>query len=735
MLTYHDSSSWHSAPETWQSISFVTHSTRSTRRAGGGGTTTGSTTANTTIQAASSTASTSNAGGPSPGASFASFGDTGSTTSNAGGSTSTAYTRSTVPFSFTTSDSGIGLQSLTDTTSTRTASIAWPSTYTTTTALGTYPDTTETTTRTAATSVTGTRNESYYETTTGAEISSTETFLSFGASVSTQSHKFPALAATVIVPDASSGPLFNDAIVWVPTVTNTTADTTISLFPDLFSTTASGNQTVTVGWSGRILQSSTVWLTYSLSTDVSTITQTTTGTASTITGTQTSTEGVASLDGAPWNSTEAPETSTIWIGSVTGSSTYTAPGPVTLTDYTYTRQSTSWDAFSNVETVATTVTLFVAPFFTTTWNTWQRSLTASSTFSYPRSTTTASLFQSFSTNSREIGTTSISLDEWQELTTTTSWTSWDHKTNAVLNGNFTTSAAGGGTTSNTTSIVAQTYNRTDYSEAIQQVLVSDLSIFGFDWTMGNRVWQRMLPKGIYGFGDGFATSASLFTGITSALVSGDDNTGLTLGSGLPKFIMNPDASVFATGSCWNHGNGWSGISGTWVGSTAGESGPRTTASFLHRWVSTGTTTSNVATSTVTTSSTVAATYGVSMAGHITGEFWSEYTPKQNSSDDGTGRPLFSGFLGGAMGGLAPISSIAQTATFPPGGVTLTWETAPGATSSSSTSTSTGPITIAMPSATAPAAYSFQPALLLSWVDDTALQILTASVHDFPDYPY
>lgn len=733
MLTYHDSSSWHSAPESWVSLLAVTHSTRQTRREGGGGTTTGSTTANTTIQWDVSTASTSQAGGASPGTTAESNGDTGSTVAFGGGLTSTAFTRSTAAPSFTTTEIGVGSQSLTDTTSTRTATIFWPSTYTTTTALGTFPDTTETTTRTAATSVSGTRNESYYEPTTGAEISSTDTILSFGASTSTQSHVFPALAATVIVPDASNGPLFNDAIAWIPTVTDTTADTTISLFTDLFSTTASGNQTVTVNWSGRAFQRSTVWQTYSLSTETQQITQTTTGTASTITGTQTTIETAASLDGAPWNSTEAPETSTVWIGSVTGSSTYTAPGPVTLTDYTYTRQTTTWDAFSNVETIGTTVTLFVAPFFTTTLNTWQRSITASSTFSYPRSTTTASLFPSFSTNSRENGTTSISLEEWQELTTTTSWTSWDDKTAAGLFGNFTSSAGGGATTSNTTTGIAQTYNRTDFSEVIQQPLVSDLSIFGFDWTMTSRVWQRMMPKGVLGFGDGFSYSSPVFTGISSSLVDGDDNTGLTLGSGLPKFIFHPDASIFATGKCWNDGGGWSGISGTWLGSTTGETGPRTTASFAHRWISTGTTTSG--TDIITTSSTKYATYGVSMTGSISGEFWSEYLPKQNSSDDGYGRPIFSGLVGGCMGGLAPITSIQQVATFPPGGITLTWETGPGATTSSSVSTSMGPITIAMPSATAPVAYYFEPALLLSWVDETGIQILEATVHDLPQYPY
>lgn len=565
------------------------------------------------------------------------------------------------------------------------------------------------------------------------ELSSTETFLSFGASTSTQSHAFPALAATVIVPDASSGPLFNDAMVWIPRATNTSDDTFVSLFPDLFSTTASANQTVTVDFSGRIFQRSTVWQTYSLSTDTIQVTETTTGTTSTQTGTQTAESTRSFLDGGFWDPDEAPETSTVWIGSITGSTTYTIPGPETVTDYTYTRQTTTWDAFSNVETVGTTLTLFSPAFFTTTWNTWQRSITASSTFVYPRSTTTASLFASFSTNSRENGTTSITLEEWQDLTTTASWISWDNKTNAVLNGNFTTSAAGGATTSNTTSVIAQTYNRTDYSEVIQQALVSDLSIFGFDWTMGSRVWQRMLPKGIYGWGDGFEYSSPLFTGVSSSLVDGDDNTALTLGSSLPKFILHPDASIFATGKCWNHGGPWESISGTWLGSATDQIGPRTTASFAHRWVSTGTTTSG--TDTVTTSSTKFATYGVSMTGSISGDFWSEYAPKQNSSDDGYGRPLFFGVVGGCMGGFAPITSIQQVATFPPGGITLTWETAPGATSSSSASTSMGPITIPMPSASAPVAYSFQPAMLLSWVDDAAPQILTASVHDLPEYPY
>lgn len=733
MLTYHESSSWHNAPESWRSVLWVTQSTRSTRRVAGGNTTTGSTTAATTIQAAATTESTSQAGGGSPGTSAATYGDTGSTTASGGGSTSTPYTRSTAPPSVSTSSGGIGLSSLTDATSTRTATISWPSTYTTTAHLGTFPDTTETTTRTAATGVTGTRTETYYEATTGPEISSTETVLAFGASVSTLSHVFPPLPGTVIIPDAQGGPLFNDAVAWVPTVTDTTADSVISRFGDFFTTTASGNQTATVNWSGRTFQRSTVWQTYSLSTGTQQITETTTGTTSTQTGTQTASASAASLNGSPWDEDEAPETSTVWIGDITGSSTYTAPGPVTLTDYTYIRQTTTWDAFSNVTTINTTATLFDPPFFTTTWNTWQRSITASSTFAYPRSTSTASLFPSFSTNSRECGSTSISLEEWQALTNTTSWTSWDDKTSAVLNGNFTASTTAGATTSNTTSIVSQTYHRTDYSEVIQQALVSDLTVFPFDWTMGSRVWQRMLPKGIYGFGDGFEITSPLFTGVSSTLVDGEDNTALTLGSGLPKFILHPDASAFVTNSCWNHGGGWSHISGTWTGSTAGETGPRTTASFLHRWVSTGTTTSG--TDTVTTSSTVSATYGVSMAGSITGDFWSEYPPKQNSSDDGFGRPYFSGFVGGCMGGLAPISSIAQTATFPPGGLTLTWETAPGATSSSSTSTSTGPITIAMPSATAPVAYSWEHALVLSWVDDTALQILEATVHDLPEYPY
>lgn len=770
MWSHEKISSWWTAPLTWRSQEFTIHSDRASTR----GQTNGGTPAPTTTRASSSTyeeasalstASTSSTistrsgtggAGAAGGTSFtrrSTFADTSSSSTGTGGSGSGSYTGFLPLTTTATSTSALGQWSTTGTTLTTARTREWPSTLTQETTTGTLPATGTTTTRTCATAVTTSVTENISVTTaptTGAEYSVVNTYRSTsttttGTGQSTTygstgvSHDWLALPATIVFPNAapSAADLLQDAIVWYPP--GISDDSAIGLYTDFFTTLASGTASESVApYTSRISAASTEWRTWSLSTRQVDITITTTGTTSTATGTALSTSVGSSLNGGPWNQTET-SSSTHFLGTLTGSSTYTIEGPATLTDYTFTRETTSSTDSSQLTRFIVTETAAVAISFSQSWQSWDRSYTTVSSFSYPVSTTTATTIQSWSTNGWLLGTVTISSVEWQTLTTSYSWTEWDGLTNALLIGTFTSSGSTGTganiTTESDSANVGQTWGRTDHAEQSHLPLLEAQTLHEF--ARFPKIRERLMPRGFLGFGDGFGDTSPVYAGLTSSVAAGDADPSFSLiASNMPRHIARPAASIFATDRCWTEGSPffWSSVSATWLGPATGS---RLTASLAHVWVATGTTTSG--TSIVTTSATRSATYVCGVTGSISGEFFSEYEPELFSTVTGIGMPkllwLATQAGGGPAGGIQAVTSAAYSATFPPGAVTLTWESGPGATTSSSHSTSTGELTFILPTATNPVVFSYEEALRFSWYRQTDLQLETASRHYLPVNPW
>lgn len=768
MFSYEETNSWHTGPESWRALSYATQSTRrSTRAITAGGVPAGSTTRATsssytedggmstastasTIATASGTGGAPVAGGDS--LTFSStFADTYSSSTGTGGSASGSFTRS-VPLTFTTSAVwSAGVSSTTDATGSTAITRSWPSTLTVQITTGTAPATGTTTTRTCQTAVSTAVTESTrISTATGPEYTAADTIVSTSTtttgsggtttrSTSAIRHAYLDLPQTFVYPDASGqfAVLGNAVVAWY--APGVSMDTGIGLFTDFFSSLASGSNVGLVDpITSRISLYSTEWKTWSLSTSAFTGTSTTTGTTSTQTGTQLYTTGRSSLNGASWDSTAAPESSRLFYGSITGSSSYTEPGPFTFTVWTYTREITSYTT-GNQFTRLTTTETFNDVYLDTTWHTWQRSFTTSTTVPYPQSTSTLKVISSFSTDSWRLGSATIASDEWQTISSSFSWVEWDGSTNAVMIGVFaTTGSSGSGgnvTTSADNQTVTQTWGRTDWSHVRYSPTVRAQS--DDEFTRRVRGIQRMMPRGFLGFGDGFAESSPVHAGMTSSLYSGDAEPGFSLpATFLPRCIFRPDASIFVTGDCWTEGNfGWFGISASWLSTTA--TGPRLTASLVHHWTSSSTGTTG--TSTTSTTETRSATYVLGVTNSISGSFFSEVYPWLNTSPRGIGLPdlvfLSTGTAGGPFGGISPISAAALSLTFPPGAVTATWETAVGATSSSSTSGSTGELLLALAAGTNPVAFSYEEALRFSWDAGTGLQLETASVYYLPAHPW
>lgn len=768
MFSYEETNSWYTAPESWRALSYVTQSTRrSTRAITAGGVPAGSTTratsssytedggmstasTNSTVATASGTGGAPAAGGNSFTLS-STFADTHSSSTGTGGSASASFTRS-VPLTFTTSAVwSAGVSSTTDATGSTAITRSWPSTLTVQITTGTAPATGTTTTRTCQTAVSAAVTESTrFSTASGPEYTAADTIISTSTtttgtgatttrSTTALSHDFLDLPQTFVYPDASGqfAVLGNAVTAWY--APGISADTGIGLFTDFFSSLASGSNVGLVDpITSRISLYSTEWKTWSLSTSVFSGTSTTTGTTSTQTGTQLYTSVRSSLNGAAWDSTAAPESSRWFYGSITGSSSYTEPGPFTFTVWTYTREVTSYTTGNQFVRLTSTET-FNDVFLDRTWHTWQRSFTTSTTVPYPQSTSTLKVISSFSTDSWRLGSATIASDEWQTISSSFSWVEWDGNTNAPLIGVFTSTGSSGSggnvTTSADNQTVDQTWGRTDWSHVRYSPTVRAQS--DDEFTRRIRGIQRMMPRGFLGFGDNFAESSPVFAGVTSSVYSGSADPSLTIdGTFLPRFIYRPDASIFATGKCWKDGNfAWSGISATWLSDSS--AGPRLTASLAQQWTTTNTSTAGTSTFTIT--ETKSATYIVGVTGSISGSFFSEIYPWLNTMPRGIGLPdlvfLSTGTAGGPFGGVSPISAAALSLTFPPGAVTATWETAVGATSSSSTSASTGELLLALAAGTNPVAFSYEEALRFSWDAGTGLQLETASVYYLPAHPW
>ena len=769
MYSYQETTAWWTAPASWRSSSGATASTRgSTRAVTAGGVpaagTSRGTTSHYTQQEALSTASTSStistssgaggapAGGGNSGFTSSTFADTASAYTNALVSTSDSYTR-TLPLSYTTTSSELqGQWSTTGTTVSSALTRTWPSTLTVPTTTGTPPATGTTTTRTCSTAVTGNATltlSSSTAPTTGPEYTAPQTYVTTsttttGTGQSTTrnttvlSHKWLALPDTVVHADASGGHLLNNVLVWY--MPGITAATSGGLFGGFFTTLASAGTPATASAiTSWITTAATVWQTWSLSTAQVAATETTTGTTSTDTGTVLTTAVASSLNGSPWDSAGAASSSTLFLGTLTGSSTYTVPGPATLTDYTYTLETTSYGALSQFARATVTETAAVEVSISRSWHTWERSYTTSSSFPYPVSTTTGATISSYSTNGWLLGSATISSAEWQILTTSASWTDRDGLTNAILIGTFTsTGSSGGGANATTESVLAtvgQTWDRTDREERIY--LPTAFAQSDHEFARFPRFRERRMARGFLGFGDGFDDTSPVYAGLTSSVASGDGDPSFSLvASQMPRFIFRPAASIFATGPCWIEGTvyGWSSVSATWLGS---DTGPRLTASLAHRWLSTSSTVTG--TSTITVTAEKSATYICGVTGSISGEFFSEYEPLLNTTASGIGRPdlywLATQSGGGPAGGTPAIASAAVSATFPPGAISLTWESAPGATSSSSTSNSSGELTLALAAGTNPVAFSYEEAVRFSWSRQTDLQLETASRHYLPPNPW
>jgi hypothetical protein len=571
------------------------------------------------------------------------------------------------------------------------------------------------------------------------EYTALQTYTTTTATSTVISHKWMPLTRTIVHADGTpfTGNLLQDAIVWRAEFI--TADSTGGLFADFFTVLAEGDTAGTAEpATSRISVLSTEWRTFALSSSVDTFTATT-GTPPT-TGTVTSTSVAFSLNGAAWDTAETSST-TIFPGDITGSTTFTAPGPVTLTGYTYTRETTSYDASSQIQRGTMVETADVPVLVSYTWQSWNRSTTSTSSISYPLSTTTDVTVSSYSSNGWRLGTATISSQEWQTLTASYSFTHWDESTNAVLIGSFSTFGSSGGganaTTESITESVSQTWDRTNYEEVVHLPVIEAGSRHEF--TRYVRFRERQMPRGFLGFGDGFSDSSPVHAGMTSSVASGTGDPSFSLvASNMPRFVFRPDASVFATGPCWldNHPIS-STVSATWLSDTA--TGPRLTASLAHRWESTGTTTSGATSSTITTSTIVSATYACGVTGSISGDFFREYEPWANTTATGIGTPILfdvaSFSFGGPAGGRAAISSFPGTAFFPAGGVSMTWESGPGATASSSTSTSSGELSISLPSGTNPVAFAYEEALRFSWIVRSELQLETASRYYLPAWPW
>jgi hypothetical protein len=759
MFSYRETTAWWTAPSAWASFTRITASTRgSTRGETNGGTPATPTSRQTSSVAteqgglstasSSSTVSTRSSTGPpgvGGGSTFvlrSTFGDTSSSNSGPGGTASGSFSRSTALSATSQTTSSLGWYSTSTGTSSTLENRTWPSTLTLVTTTGTAPATGTTTTRTCSTFVTAdearTRTTSTAPT-SGQEYTALGTYTTSTGTSTVVSHAWMPLTRTVVHANGTpfTGNLLQDAIVW--RAREITADSTAGLFTDFFTLLAEGTTAGTAEpVTSRISVHLTEWRTFSLSTAVDTFTATT-GTFP-ATGTVTSSSIASSLDGAPWDTAEISST-TIFPGDITGSTTFTVPGPATLSGYTFTRQTTSYDGASQIQVSTFTDTAEVPVIVSYTWKSWERSTTTTGSISYPVSTTTLTTASSYSSDGWRLGTATLTSQHWQTLTTSYLYTHWDGSTNAVLNGSFTSTGSSGGggnaTTESVVQTVSQTWARTNFQEVVHLPVIQAGSLHEF--TRFARFRERQLPRGFLGFGDGFSDTSPVHAGLTSSVASGSGDPAFSLvASAMPRFVFRPDASIFATGSCWleNHPIS-STVSATWLSDTA--TGPRLTASLAHRWVSTGTTTSGVTSSTVTTSTALSATYVCGVTGSITGEFFREYEPWANTTATGIGTPILfdvaSFSFGGPAGGRAGVSSVPGTAFFPAGGLTLTWESAPGLSTSSSTSTSSGELTVSLPSGTNPVAFAYEEALRFSWIVRSELQLETASRHYLPAWPW
>ena len=785
MISRQVTSSWHSAPSAWIDYSTSIGSTgASTTARTAAGSPAGSTARASTIQrssresvstesSAGTTSSTSqSSGGVSTSGSSGSHGattnaDTSSSRSDKVGTTtvtaSASFTRSIPRTTSTSFTEGLGVFQSSTSGSTGNAIVAWPSTFNTTLTSGTDPDTTTYTAQTCGSSVTLSRTSSftYVPTpTSGNEYASSEsaystlystdsdgtTFLS----TSDLSHNFLPLCDTKAIADAGGGvgQIGNRAVIWWPGSAVTTTDTT-ALFSQIFTTLGSGTNEATAAHYTRIGKTSRVWLTHSLSTETFTSTSTTRGTGadSTNTGSENYTSDRSSLNGSPWDTTGTGESTQIWIGPITGESTTTAEiGTETISGVllTYTRQITGLDTDSSFTTSVSTESFQNIYSLSITWETWHRSYTTTSEFDYPVSTTTKFLYQLYSSGGWLCGSASSTSQEWQTITRTTSWTEYDELTNALLIGVFSSTAQTTATGSNTTAAttvetLTGVYNRTDWSESQMHPFVTPQS--DHELTRYARFWQQMYPKGFFGFGGGFTGTDQIYVGLSSSVFSGTADPSWSLvASQMPRAVLMPDASILITGRCWLSGHtGSSTISATWLGS---ETGPRTSASLKHVWLSTMSTSTTVTSTTGTFSTTagslVSATIVVGMTGSIPGSFYSEYEPWLNTFQSGIGRPVGPGLVigsgGGPAAGIAPSSTAAQTATFPAGAITWTVGTGTD-TTSQSTSTSTGEFTLEFSASSGAIAFSYEEALAMRWSVGDFAQFETASRYYLPAWPW
>jgi hypothetical protein len=763
MLTYvPEGTTWHTAPDGWTQLTVSSQMTRlrSTQRSGGGGTSSSSagTTRSETTIINLSTASThdqrttafNGAGGTTNSSTQATEGDTSSSYTDNHTSSSGLRTRFTALTESTTQVSSLDfpLSTSTQSSTTRTTR-TWPSTVTGTTVTGTEPETGTTSTVLLLTAVSSSGSGTFPTISTSSSYTSGETLTRqkttlTGTSTTTQSstttrHIFLEYQDTVVFPNASGGPLHGDAIVWSPHRSNTTS--TIALFSQLFSSVASGSAGSSIEHYSKIVSESTSWRFYSLSTSSHTTTSTNTAsTSTTTTGAETSTSvstsetnttGVTAsfLDGVAWNSNEAKSTNSLFFGTVTASVAVTfgeGEDTFTVKGHTFTSQSTGYDESLQFTTSEITETYFGAVSHPVVFNTWDRSYTTTVSESVPSSTTTIGFIASFSTNSQLLGTIATTLSVWDLAETRITITDWDERTIALLAGTLAstgvTTAAGGASTGETENqTLGVSYTRIDRTERSLSPSVQYQS--NFELFRPARFAQRVMPNGFLGFGDGFETSSPVYAGFTSSIQEGAGMPGFQLiASGLPRFKLLPNASVFATGKCWLDGHPMlSGLSLSWLGS---DHGSRTTASLSHRWES-GT-------------SSGTAIYVVSMTGPISGSFYSTDAPvflhSHNNVLIPTEPTALTGRGAGPAGGIGPFPAEDQTWTFPPGAASWTWESA-DVTSSMSTSTSTGELVLNIGSDSVPIAFSYEEAMRLQWLENTSAQIVSALGRNLPEYPW
>jgi hypothetical protein len=409
---------------------------------------------------------------------------------------------------------------------------------------------------------------------------------------------------------------------------------------------------------------------------------------------------------------------------------------VTVSSLIISRQTSSYDEDSIFQ-IGSTTELWSGPYsFAVNWMSWQRSFTQSSTFSYLTSTETKFTYSYFLADGWRAGTRSATSQEWQTLTRSTSWTEFDDLTQAIENITQTVSRATtttGGDTTRITSAVTLTGSASVVDISINRSvpIVEPRSLY--DFTGRIRFHQSMKARGYLGFGDGWDTTSPVYASLSTVLISGTSASWFHVNSELPKAVVMPEASVFVTHKCWLKDHPFSStISASWVGT---ESGSRTSASLRHIWVSTATGMDSGGS--YTTGTTYTALYGVWVVGTIDGaSLVSEYLPYLYTIQQGTGRPLidYSASGGGGGGGIAPMTSAPISATFPAGGVTVSWGTGTDTTSSASSTTS-GIITMTFSTSIGAIGFKFEELMSLRWVHADDAQISTASAWHLPPYPF